>query len=100
MQIFDKISQCCLVMDGGTLETFKNLQQNLSQCLDDPSVFHATSVSDKIKECCKLLNVQLYKVKGANAVSIQEREQMEKEASDVMDSLFMFMEDNFPTYAK
>ncbi|XP_066936950.1 protein unc-13 homolog B-like isoform X2 [Clytia hemisphaerica] len=126
MQIFDKISQCGLVacilmnniqqvrvqlqkiyenigpekMDESTLETFKNLQQNLSQCLDDLSVFHATSVSDKIKECCKLLNVQLYKVKGANAVSMQERQQMEKEASDVMDSLFMFMEDNFPTYAK
>ncbi|XP_066913624.1 protein unc-13 homolog B-like [Clytia hemisphaerica] len=71
-----------LTMDESTLETFKNLQQNLSQCLDDPSVFHAT------------------RVKGANVVSKQERQQMEKQASDVMDSLFMFMEDNFPTYAK
>eukprot|EP00111_Clytia_hemisphaerica_P005445 TCONS_00015773-protein len=63
-----------LPMDESTLETFKNLQQNLSQCLDHPYVFDATSVSDKIKECCKLLNVQLYKVKGANVVFMQKRQ--------------------------
>ena len=35
------------------------------------------------------------RVKGANPVSAQERQQMEKEANDVMDSILMFMEDKW-----
>lgn len=125
-QIFEKICHCSIVacilmnniqqvrvqlqkvyesigpekMNEETQVRFKDVQQNLSQCLDDLSVMYATSVADKIQECCKLLNVQLSRVKGgANVVSANEQ-QMDKEAEDVMHSLFIFMEDNFPTYAK
>jgi protein unc-13 len=88
-------------MNEETKTRFKELQAYLSQVIDELSVQYSSSVAEKIQECCKLLTVQLSKVKGgANILSGSEKAQMEKEADDVMHSLFIFMEDNFPTYAK
>ncbi|XP_047140160.1 protein unc-13 homolog A isoform X1 [Hydra vulgaris] len=128
IQIFEKICRChivaCILMNNvqqlrvqlqklyesigpekmseKTQSSFKELQQSLSQYLDDLSVLYATSVSEKIQECCKLLNVQLIKIKGvgSNNMSNMEKQLLEKDAEDVMHALFVFMEENFPTYAK
>jgi protein unc-13 len=118
--IFEKVSSCTLVacilmnniqqlrvelqkvyeaiglekMDAETHERFKQLQSYLAQCLDNLAVQYGTSVAEKIEECCKLINSSLIRVKGTvNLVSDQDRQQLEKEADEVMHSLLIFLQD-------